>query len=167
MTVGSSPDNDGTGRHYQTARVRQARRKGVTRVNQWLNPLKRETGSNLVDVGWTAVHADPVAGEATPTSVFSGRSGGHEEGLRRTRGEAAGEELGTDPVNRLMVNVGTTLGSPSPLHGQCGGGQARCRLMAPGWGGVLVVVRGRESRLHGEGAQRVSSDAMAMAGGRR
>ena len=26
---GSSPDNDGTGRHRQTARVRQARRKGV------------------------------------------------------------------------------------------------------------------------------------------
>ena len=40
--VGSSPDNDGTGRYCQTARVRQARREGVTRVNQWLNPLKRE-----------------------------------------------------------------------------------------------------------------------------
>ena len=38
--AGSSPDNDGTGRHRQTARARQARRKGVTRVNQWLNPLK-------------------------------------------------------------------------------------------------------------------------------
>jgi len=101
-------------------------------VNQWLNPLKRETGSNLVDLGRTAVHADPAVGEATPTSVFGGRSGGHEESLRRTRGEAAGEELGTDPVERLMVNVGTTLGSPSPLHNLCGGGQARCRLMAPG-----------------------------------
>ena len=38
---GSSPDNDGTGRHCQTARVRQARREGVARANQWLNPLKR------------------------------------------------------------------------------------------------------------------------------
>ena len=27
--VGSSPDNDGASRHYQTARVRQARREGV------------------------------------------------------------------------------------------------------------------------------------------
>ena len=75
MTVGSSPDNAGAGRHYQTARVRQARWKGVTRVNQWLNqwlnPLKRETGSNLVDVGRTAVRDDPVAGEATPKWVFS------------------------------------------------------------------------------------------------
>jgi hypothetical protein len=53
---GSSPDNDGTGRHCQTARVRQARREGVARANQWLNPLKRGIGSNLVDVGRAAVH---------------------------------------------------------------------------------------------------------------
>ena len=165
--AGSSPDNDGTGRHYQTARVRQARRKGATKVNQWSNPLKREAGSNLVDMGRTATHTQPAIGWVTPTSDYRGRSGGHEESLRRTRGEVAGEELGTNPVDRLMVNVGTTLGLPFPPHGQCGGGQARCRLMAPGWGGVLVVVRGRESRLHGEGAQRVSSDALAMAGVRR
>jgi len=31
-------------------RVRLARQKGVTKVIQWLNPLKRDTGSNLVDV---------------------------------------------------------------------------------------------------------------------
>ena len=37
---GSSPDNAGTGRHRQTVRVRQARREGVRRVNQRLNPLK-------------------------------------------------------------------------------------------------------------------------------
>jgi hypothetical protein len=30
----------------------------------------------------------------------------------------AGDELGTDPVHRLMVNVGTVVGSPScPLTG--------------------------------------------------
>ena len=136
-------------------------------MNQWSNPLKRETGSNLVDMGRTATHTQPAIGWVTPTSDYRGRSGGHEESLRRTRGEVAGEELGTNPVDRLMVNVGTTLGLPFPPHGQWGGGQARCRLMAPGWGGVLVVVRGRESRLHGEGAQRVSSDAVAMAGVRR
>jgi hypothetical protein len=39
------------------SRVRSARRRGVTRVNQWLNPLKRDTGSNLADQGRTAVHA--------------------------------------------------------------------------------------------------------------
>ena len=55
----SSPDNDGTGRHCQTVRVRQARREGVARANQWLNPLKRGIGSNLADVGRGAVHACP------------------------------------------------------------------------------------------------------------
>ena len=75
--AGSSPDNDGTGRHYQTARVRQARRKGATKVNQWLNPLKRETGSNLVDMGRTATHTQPVVGWVTPTSDFRGRDRAH------------------------------------------------------------------------------------------
>ncbi len=167
VKVGSSPDNDGTGRHCQTARVRQARRKGATKVNQWLNPLKHETGSNLVDMGRAAVHAEPDAGTATPKSDLRGRPGGHEESLRRTRGEAAGEELDTNPVDRFVVNVGTIPRSPSPPHSQCGGGQARGRLMAPGWGGGSVVVRGRESRLHGEGTQRVSSNITATAGARR
>jgi hypothetical protein len=136
-------------------------------VNQWQKPLKQVTGSNLVDMGRVAVHVVAVLAAATPKSDYHGRRGGHEESLRRTRGEAAGEELGTDPVDRLMVNVGTIQRSPSPLHNRCGGGQARCRLMASGWGGVLVVVRGRESRPHGEGAQRVSNAVMAMAGARR
>jgi len=78
-----------------------------------------------------------------------------------------GEKLGTNPVKRNMVNVGTTLGLPSLPHSQCGDGQVRCRLMAPRWDGGSVVVRGRESRLHGEGTQRVSSNAVAMAGARR
>jgi hypothetical protein len=34
-------------------------------VNQWLNPLKRGTGSNLVDAGREAVHAEPTESEAT------------------------------------------------------------------------------------------------------
>jgi hypothetical protein len=56
--AGSSLDNAGTVRNRQTVRVRQARREGVTRVNQWLNPLKCGTGSNLTDVGRAAVRAD-------------------------------------------------------------------------------------------------------------
>jgi hypothetical protein len=58
---------------------------------------------------------------------------------------------------RSAVNVGTTPGLPSPPASQVGGGQVRRRLSAPGWGGVLVVVRGRESRPHGEGGQRESA----------
>jgi hypothetical protein len=52
----SSPDNDGTGRHRQTIRARQARRIGARRLNQWWNPRKRETPApNLVDLGRIAV----------------------------------------------------------------------------------------------------------------
>jgi hypothetical protein len=53
--VGSSPDNDGTCQYRQMARARLARSRGATEVNQWLNPLKCGTGSNLVDVGRAAV----------------------------------------------------------------------------------------------------------------
>jgi hypothetical protein len=143
----SSPDNDGTVRYCQTDRVRQARREGAARANQWQNPLKRGSGSNLVDVGRDAAHVG-LDGRATPWPVFRGWRGGHEEGLRRTCGEAAGEKLGAVPVDRSSVNVGTVLGLPAR------GGQARCRLLALGWDGAFVVVRGRESRPHGEGRQR-------------
>ena len=57
--TGSSPDKDGTSRYYQTARARQTRQRGVTKVNQWLNLLKRGTNSNLVDMGWAAVRTVP------------------------------------------------------------------------------------------------------------
>jgi len=112
--VGSSPDNGETGRYCQTARARQARRKGATKVNQWLNSLKQDAGSNLVDVGRRQ--------RTPPRDVWGGdfeadqcsRSGGPEEGLRRTWGDAAGEKLGAYPVNRFVVNVGIIRWSPSP-----------------------------------------------------
>lgn len=58
------------------------------------------------------------------------------------------------PIDR-MVNVGTR--PPIPARGlgsQPGmGGKVRRRLMSVVEGGGPVVVRGRESRLHGEGVQ--------------
>src|SRR5262249_41673207 len=96
-----------------------------------------------------------------------GRLGGHGEGLRRTRGEAAGEKLGASPVDGSVVNVGTVPRLPFPPVFVAGGGQARRLLMASGWGGVLVVVGGRESRPHGEGGQRDRSARSGMPGGRR
>jgi hypothetical protein len=54
-----------------------------------------------------------------------------------------------------------------PPHHKCGGGQARCRPMAPGWDGGPVVVRGRESRPHGEEAKQTSNNITAMTGARR
>jgi hypothetical protein len=86
--------------------ARSARWKGVTEVNQWLNPLKADAGSNLVDVGRIAVHAvrdrrgrrlrsrpNAVGGEAT----------------RKVCGVLVamlqGEELGANPVDRNVVRV--------------------------------------------------------------
>jgi hypothetical protein len=94
--------------------ARLSRQTGVTRVNQWLNPLKRGTGSNLVDAGRGAVHAELTEGEATPIPGYVGRVGAHTECLRRRCGDAAGEELGTDPADRYMVNVGTISVPPNP-----------------------------------------------------
>src|ERR1700712_1287656 len=109
-------------------------------------------------MGWIAAHAHFTW--ATPTSGSTPRPGGHGESLRRTHGEAAGAELGTDPTNRLMVNVGTILALPSRCPTWAGGGKVRCRLMAPEWDGALVVVRGRESRPLGEGGQQFRSRGM-------
>ena len=67
--------------------------------------------------------------------------------------------------NGSGVNVGTTPAVPDPVSVQLSGGKVRRRLMPPGWDGGPVVVRGRESRPHGEGVQRVRS-VSAFAGGR-
>jgi hypothetical protein len=67
----------------------------------------------------------PVSGAHGDDSVFDaavvvtsvrswvGRAGGHDEVLRVSRGEAAGEELGAHPVERCVVNVG--MSSEIPL----------------------------------------------------
>jgi len=127
-------------------------------------PLNQRAGSNLVDMGRSAVHdhREAVDSDAGP----SPRPGGHAECLRRRRGEAAGAQLGTYSVDRLVVNVGTIPTPPYPPPIQGGGGQARRRLLAPGWDGALVVVRGRESRPHGEGGQRVRNAGTGKPGGR-
>jgi hypothetical protein len=69
------------------------------------------------------------------------------------------------PSNGWRVNVGTIPPVPPRRPARVVGGKARCRLMPVGWGGGPVVVRGRESRSHGEGVQRVRSRT-AERGGR-
>ena len=120
--AGSSPDKAGTGQHCQMVRVRRTKQKGVTRVNQWLNLRNRGTGSNLADLGRDAVHADRTDGEATPGTTIDVGSGGHEESLRRTRGDAAGAELDTDPADRHTVNMGTLPCLPFQACSQHAGG---------------------------------------------
>ncbi len=73
------------------------------------------------------------------------------------RDDAPGVELGADPADRSMVNVGSVPAVPAePL----GLGQAHRPLLPPGRGGGPVVVvgvtphhGGRESRPQGEGVQ--------------
>ena len=165
---GSSSDNDGTVWHCQTHRVRQARRNGVRMQKPMVEPPK---GVPRLETWWIRAGQQctpsPLLGWATPMPVCERSAGGHGEGLRRSRGEAAGEELGAYPVERLMVNVGTTARLPYLPPSQGGSGKACRRSMAWWWDGGPVVVRGRESRSHGEGAQQVRSRGTAMPGGRR
>ena len=68
------------------------------------------TSSKPVDVGWVAVRtrtAREGAARGTPGKVLVSGLGGHGEGLRRSRDEAAGAKPGTSPVDRDAVNVGT------------------------------------------------------------
>jgi hypothetical protein len=68
-----------------------------------------------------------------------------------------GQSWAPTPSSGLRVNVGTISAVPFPVSSQLAGGKARRRSMPPGWDGGPVVVRGRESRSHGEGVQRVRS----------
>ena len=76
-----------------------------------------------------------------------------------------GHSWAPTPLNGWRMNVGTIPTVPSPASSQLVGGKARRRLMLSGWGGGPVVVRARESRVHGEGVQRVRSRT-AECGGR-
>jgi hypothetical protein len=70
--------------------------------------------------------------------------------LRVPVGWAVGVKPAADPVKRIMANVGSAPCAPGCWWRP---GKARCRPMRAGRGGVRVVVRGRESRPHGEGGQ--------------
>ncbi len=103
-------------------------------MNQWLNLRNCGTGSNLADVGRDAVRAERIHGEATSGTVIDAGPGGREESLRRTRGDAAGAELGTDPADRHTVNMGTLPCLPSPACCQQTGGQGHRRPMGAAGG---------------------------------
>ena len=111
--MGSGPDNAGTGRYCQTVRVRQARRTGATLVNQWLNPLKRGTGSNLVNRGRAAVHITagrPGVVTSKPDCIAGGEATGKVCGVPVAR--LQGHSWASIPPTGLEVNVGTVSGCP-------------------------------------------------------
>src|SRR5829696_128251 len=118
-------------------------------------------------MGRAAAHARVSTAQRDSDDAETGRRGGHTESLRRRCGEAAGEKLGTAPVNRDVGNVGTLPGLPFPPASQAGGGQVRRRLWALGGDGAAVVLGGRESRSQGEGRQQVRSKVTGRPGGRR
>jgi hypothetical protein len=59
------------------------------------------------------VHATAMGGGDSEAGSMR-RWGGHVEGLRRRRGDAAGVELGGSLVERMVVNVGSALVPPYP-----------------------------------------------------
>jgi hypothetical protein len=64
--------------------------------------------------------------------------------------DASGVELGADPADRSVVNVGSVPAVPAEPSGL---GQAHRPLLPSGRGGGPVVVRAGESPVHGEGVQ--------------
>ena len=136
-------------------------------MNQWLNPLKRGTGSNLVDMGRATVRAAfYLRGRRLQNRLLMSVRRPSPQNYGFGDGEAVAAKLGAEPADRHMMNVGTVAGLPSPPNSQLGGGQIHRRLMTLQWGGGSVVVRGRESRPHGEGTQRVRRTRCGTSGGR-
>jgi hypothetical protein len=160
-----------TGRAGTTRRLGPGKQDGKVqrRVNQWWNPRKRITGSNLVDAGRDAAHADRVLRrEATSSrALFLARSKATGKACGVPVAMLPGKSWAPPPSSGRPVNVGTLPGLPFLPRGRRGGGQAGRRLSARGGDGAPVVVRGRESRPHGEGGQRVRRLGAGMPGGRR
>jgi hypothetical protein len=126
--------------------------------NQRLNaPQEKATSSNLMDMGWVAARIGALAPRTLrPIDVV-----GHEATVNACGVVVAklqGQSWAPTPSSGSGVNVGTIPVAPSPTSNQLAGGKARRRLTPPGWDGGPVVVRGRESRLHGEGVQRDRSN---------
>ncbi len=129
-------------------------------------PQERRTGSNLVDQGRDSSAPDlPTTGRDGLGDVVSPGATMKDCGVVVDR--PAGEKPGTDPVDRSCGERGNRLRVASLPASQAGSGKARRLLMARGRGGGSVVVRGRESRPHGEGTQRVRDGGTGMSGGRR
>ena len=92
-----------------TGRAGTARRPGSGKQggkayecrNQWSNPLKSRTGSNLVDMGRCAVHAGSRCGQATP------------ELASRAGEEATGKVCGV-----LVARLQGKSWAPPPSNGQ-------------------------------------------------
>jgi hypothetical protein len=119
------------------------------RPKTWRTRAVYSNDAALIDGG--SLHARMMC----PGVVADGR-------LRSPVGCAVAVEPVADPVKRNKVNVGSAPRAPGCWWQP---GEVRCLLMGAGRDGVRVVVRGRESRPHGEGGQQDRS-MRSRSGGR-
>jgi len=92
------------------------------------------TGSNLADLGRERRAPALHDGRGTPAAVGMSCRGGCEEGLRRTRSEAAGAEPGSSFGKRIALNTGTVPGLPGCRASGAAGGLGTPSAERPGAG---------------------------------
>lgn len=129
---------------------------------------REATSSNLADMGWAAARTPATAWSwwGTPGPVVIAGREATVKACGVTVARLQGQSWAPTPSNGSRVNVGTTTTVPDPAGSQSVGGKTHRPSMPPWWGGGPVVVRARESRVHGEGVQRVRSLTTSR-GGRR
>ena len=116
-------------------------------------PQDETTSSNLTDLGWVAARTRLAwASWGTPGSVDIADREVTVKDCGVAVARLQGHSWAPTPLKGSRVNVGTT----SPVPGTMAG-KTCCRSMLAKWGGGPVVVRARESRVHGEGVQCVRS----------
>lgn len=118
-------------------------------MNQCLKPLQSSTSSNLVDMGWCS-KGDAIAdGGPTPVTLAPGDPEAAQKTVMYVRigcSGKAGHQPGPMEISERGNHLDTVWTHSGRGHRLCLGSR---------WDGVLVVVRGRESRPHGEGGQQV------------
>ena len=134
-------------------------------MNQWQNPVSGVPTRNLADGLVSSARLPAMVGDSQGRWQIAGPEAMVKDcGVAMTRlpGYSWAPPLSTG----RMSERGNRLRLPSWLAIQVASGQAHRRLMIVRRGGASVVVRGRESRPHGEGRQQVRSDGVEMPGGR-
>ena len=127
-------------------------------MNQRMNASQERTTSSEPDGYGLGCGAHLHEAQGTPGSVDVADREATMNVCGVVVAKPQGHSWAPHPLNGSRMNVGTTPVAPYPASSQLVGGKACCRLMPPRWDGGVVVVRGRESRLHGEGPQRVRSN---------
>ena len=126
-------------------RVRRAGRRGVREEPAFYSP-SIVTGSNLVDLGRKRCVPVPSWWSGNSRGGMDSCQGGCGEGLRRTRGDAAGAQSGSsfDRANSSEHGNRPRI-SPRRLPPTGGWGWAHRPPIGPGRGGAAVVLRAGES----------------------